>query len=119
VSWPLVDVRVGNNNEIGHGRASCSSQNTWMAPASSAVVTPGQLLKDYLAFPLLSGIAALTTLLGKLIANLTRNVWSHAVIFCGHFPDGTLSFTEDQVDDETRGHFYVRQLLGSATRTTR
>jgi linoleoyl-CoA desaturase len=74
----------------------------------------GQLLKDYVAFPLLSGIAAPTTLLGNLVANVTRNVWSHAVIFCGHFPDGAHSFTEDQLEDETRGHFYVRQLLGSA-----
>ena len=74
----------------------------------------GQLIKDYVAFPLLSGLAAPTTLAGNLVANLTRNVWSHAVIFCGHFPDGTHSFTEDQLEDETRGHFYVRQLLGSA-----
>ena len=74
----------------------------------------GQLVKDYVAFPLLSGLAAPTTLLGNLVANLTRNVWSHAVIFCGHFPDGTHAFTADQLDDETPGHTYVRQLLGSA-----
>ncbi|GAA1254516.1 acyl-CoA desaturase [Pseudonocardia aurantiaca] len=74
----------------------------------------GQLIKDYVAFPLLSGLAAPTTLAGNLVANVTRNVWSHAVIFCGHFPDGTHSFTEDQLENETRGHFYVRQLLGSA-----
>jgi fatty acid desaturase len=74
----------------------------------------GQLLKDYVAFPLLSGLAAPTTLLGNLIANLTRNVWSHAVIFCGHFPAGAETFTEDQLDGETRGQWYVRQLLGSA-----
>jgi NADPH-dependent stearoyl-CoA 9-desaturase len=74
----------------------------------------GQLLKDYVAFPLLSGLAAPTALLGNLVANLTRNVWSHAVIFCGHFPAGAQTFTEDQLDGETRGQWYVRQLLGSA-----
>lgn len=74
----------------------------------------GQLLKDYVAFPLLSGVAAPTTLLGNLVANLTRNVWSNAVIFCGHFPTGAETFTEDQLDGETRGQWYVRQLLGSA-----
>jgi linoleoyl-CoA desaturase len=74
----------------------------------------GQLVKDYVAFPLLSGLAAPTALLGGLVANLTRNVWSHAVIFCGHFPAGAQSFTEDQLDGETRGRWYVRQLLGSA-----
>jgi fatty acid desaturase len=74
----------------------------------------GQLLKDYVAFPLLSGLAAPTTLLGNLVANVTRNVWAHAVIFCGHFPAGAETFTEDQLDGETRGQWYVRQLLGSA-----
>ncbi|MDT7671649.1 MAG: NADPH-dependent stearoyl-CoA 9-desaturase [Pseudonocardiales bacterium] len=74
----------------------------------------GQLVKDYLAFPLLSGLAAPTTLLGNLVANVTRNVWSHAVIFCGHFPSGAETFTEDQLEGETRGQWYLRQLLGSS-----
>jgi linoleoyl-CoA desaturase len=74
----------------------------------------GQLLKDYVAFPLLSGLAGPTTLLGNLVANSTRNVWSNAVIFCGHFPAGAETFTEDQLVGETRGRWYVRQLLGSA-----
>jgi linoleoyl-CoA desaturase len=73
-----------------------------------------QLVKDYVAFPLLSGLAAPTTLLANLTANVTRNVWSHAVIFCGHFPAGAETFTEDQLEGETRGRWYVRQLLGSA-----
>ena len=74
----------------------------------------GQVLKDYLAFPLLSGLAAPTTLLGNLAANLTRNVWAHAVIFCGHFPAGAETFPEDFLEGETRGEWYLRQLLGSA-----
>jgi linoleoyl-CoA desaturase len=73
-----------------------------------------QLFKDYVAFPLLSGLAAPTTLLANLVANATRNVWSHAVIFCGHFPADAETFTEDQLEGETRGRWYVRQLLGSA-----
>ena len=43
-----------------------------------------------------------------------RNVWSHAVIFCGHFPDGTETFDEERLDGETKGQWYVRQMLGSA-----
>jgi linoleoyl-CoA desaturase len=73
-----------------------------------------QLLKDYVLFPLLSGPFFATTLLGNAAANLIRNVWSFAVIFCGHFPDGTVVFEEAAVRDETRGGWYVRQLLGSA-----
>jgi fatty acid desaturase len=73
-----------------------------------------QATKDYLAFPLLAGPAFLPVLLANLTANLTRNVWSHTVIFCGHFPDGAHVFTEEQLDGESRGQWYLRQLLGSS-----
>jgi linoleoyl-CoA desaturase len=73
-----------------------------------------QFTKDYLVFPALAGPFFLPVLAGNLTANLVRNVWSHAVIFCGHFPDGTVQFTEDQLDGETRGQWYLRQMLGSA-----
>ncbi|MGC9671437.1 fatty acid desaturase family protein [Planosporangium sp. 12N6] len=76
-----------------------------------------QVFKDYVAFPLLAGPSALPTLLGNITANTARNVWSHTVIFCGHFPDGAEVFTEDQLDGESRGEWYVRQLLGSANIT--
>ena len=73
-----------------------------------------QFLKDYVAFPALAGPFFAPVLLGNLTANLVRNVWSHAVIFCGHFPAGAVQFSEEQLDGETRGEWYVRQLLGSA-----
>jgi fatty acid desaturase len=47
-------------------------------------------------------------------ANVIRNVWSYAIIFCGHFPDQTYTFTEEDVAEETRGGWYVRQLTGAA-----
>jgi linoleoyl-CoA desaturase len=47
-------------------------------------------------------------------ANVVRNVWSYAIIFCGHFPDQTHTFSEEEVADETRGGWYVRQLVGAA-----
>ena len=47
-------------------------------------------------------------------ANLMRNVWSYMIIFCGHFPDGALHFTEEELEDETRAEWYLRQMLGSA-----
>src|SRR5512142_3144494 len=73
-----------------------------------------QVAKDYLLFPLLSGPSALPTLAANVTANLTRNVWAHMIIFCGHFPEDTDMFTEEQIEGETRGEWYVRQLLGSA-----
>ena len=113
-----------------------------------------QIVKDYVAWPLLSGLAtagvelALETVadrrapgrrrrqgglagnlrrsLGKgakayrntaaanATANVARNVWAYAIIFCGHFPDQTYTFSEAEVEDEAPGGWYVRQLSGSA-----
>ena len=76
-----------------------------------------QLAKDYVLFPLLSGPGFLHTAAANLTANVVRNVWSHAVIFCGHFPDGTETFEEERLEGETKGQWYVRQMLGSANLT--
>jgi linoleoyl-CoA desaturase len=99
-----------------------------------------QVAKDYLTFPALSagittGVTALArrargesldglrdvarssftaTAKANATANVVRNVWSYAIIFCGHFPDQTYTFGEDEVSVESRGGFYVRQLLGAA-----
>jgi NADPH-dependent stearoyl-CoA 9-desaturase len=102
-----------------------------------------QIVKDYIAFPLLSAaIAALVperprssaaprgssaadrgsaaarsfkaTLAANFTANIVRNVWAYSIIFCGHFPDQTYTFSQAEVENETRGGWYVRQLLGSA-----
>lgn len=43
-----------------------------------------------------------------------RNVWSHSIIFCGHFPDQTYTFSQSEVEGESRDGWYVRQLLGAA-----
>ena len=76
-----------------------------------------QVLKDYVAFPLLAGPGAPFVLTGNLTANLARNIWSFMIIFCGHFPDGTHEFSEEEAANETRGGWYVRQMLGSANLT--
>jgi linoleoyl-CoA desaturase len=47
-------------------------------------------------------------------SNIVRNVWAHAIIFCGHFPDQTYTFSQEETKDETRGARYVRQLIGAA-----
>jgi fatty acid desaturase len=55
-----------------------------------------------------------STLKANFTANVVRNVWAYGIIFCGHFPDQTYTFSQEETDDETRGGFYVRQLLGAA-----
>ena len=73
-----------------------------------------QMTKDYLLHPLLSGPSALTTLTANMTANLVRNLWTHSVIMCGHFPEGVETFERRSIDGETRGEWYLRQMLGSA-----
>ena len=74
-----------------------------------------QIVKDYIAFPLLSGRSGFKrTFWANFTANIVRNLWSHAIIFCGHFPDQTYTFSQQETEDESRGARYVRQLIGAA-----
>jgi NADPH-dependent stearoyl-CoA 9-desaturase len=77
-----------------------------------------QIIKDYVAFPLLTslspGATYRSTLTANAIANVIRNIWANAVIFCGHFPDGAEKFTKTDMIGETQGQWYLRQMLGSA-----
>ena len=95
-----------------------------------------QVVKDYIAWPAISGLAAGAAdyLVGRdskravergretfrraatanATANVVRNLWSHAIIFCGHFPDQTYTFSQAEAEDESRGAWYVRQLVGAA-----
>ncbi len=73
-----------------------------------------QLFKDYVFFPAIALGNAPRVFAGNLAANLIRNVWTNVIIFCGHFPEGTQVYTQQEVEGETRGDWYVRQMLGSA-----
>jgi len=73
-----------------------------------------QATRDYVLHPLLSGPSALTTLGANATANLIRNLWTHSVIMCGHFPEGVETFEKTSIEGETRGEWYLRQMLGSA-----
>lgn len=90
-----------------------------------------QVTKDYIAFPALAAITgfifpgksdrkrsamrrAQRAAQGALAANLIRNVWAYAVIFCGHFPDDVETFTKRTLEEESKAEWYLRQMLGSA-----
>ena len=77
-----------------------------------------QVTKDYLAFPALTALSPKasfgSTVKANLMANVLRNLWTNAVIFCGHFPDGAEKFTFTDMAGEGRGQWYLRQMLGSA-----
>lgn len=77
-----------------------------------------QVGKDYVALPAIAAIVsgrrgAISTLSGNMTANIVRNLWTWAVIFCGHFTEQAHIYT--QLDaDESKGDWYVRQILGSS-----
>ena len=85
-----------------------------------------QLAKDYLVFPALTALSPgntgragfVSTVKANAVANLIRNLWTNAVIFCGHFPDGAEKFTMADIEGESfsepQGQWYLRQMLGSA-----
>ncbi|MDT5219071.1 MAG: NADPH-dependent stearoyl-CoA 9-desaturase [Mycobacterium sp.] len=77
-----------------------------------------QVFKDYVAFPALTSLSSAatykSTLKANALANVIRNVWANAVIFCGHFPDGAEKFGKTDMIGETKGEWYLRQMLGSA-----
>jgi linoleoyl-CoA desaturase len=73
-----------------------------------------QATRDYVVHPVLSGPSFLSTLGANLTANLVRNLWTHSVIMCGHFPEGVETFEKTSIDGETRGDWYLRQMLGAA-----
>jgi linoleoyl-CoA desaturase len=76
-----------------------------------------QFAKDYIVYPALSGPNWQSTMSANVTANLMRNLWSYMIIFCGHFPDGAVHFTEEEIEDETRAEWYLRQILGAANFT--
>jgi NADPH-dependent stearoyl-CoA 9-desaturase len=73
-----------------------------------------QILKDYIVYPALAGRQWKTVLAANATSNIIRNLWAYMIIFCGHFPDGALHFTEEEIEDETRSEWYLRQILGAA-----
>jgi len=81
-----------------------------------------QVFKDYVIYPglalalvpVMGWSAPLWVLGANFVANLVRNIWTFLIIFCGHFPAGAETFPEEAAQNETRGQWYLRQLLGSA-----
>jgi len=55
-----------------------------------------------------------STVSADFTANVVRNTWAYAIIFCGHFPDQTFTFSPEETEEESRGARHVRQLIGAA-----
>lgn len=75
-----------------------------------------QLFKDYAFFPALAipTGTALPVMAGNFIANGIRNFWTYMVIFCGHFTEDVEVFPKSVIENESKGHWYMRQIRGSS-----
>ena len=99
-------------------KAGTDSETTVLQVREFSAKAGRQVLKDYVAFPALTSLSPAatykSTLKANAVANVIRNIWANAVIFCGHFPDGAEKFTKTDMIGETKGQWYLRQMLGSA-----
>jgi fatty acid desaturase len=113
IAFPLLSAAFAGAIQAATSRAGTSPQDadpTVTSPqlkvAGRAATAPG--------IGSAAGRAYKSTLAADFTANIVRNVWAYSIIFCGHFPDQTYTFSQAEVAEETRGGWYVRQLLGSA-----
>ena len=94
------------------GKTSKAKMREMFRPAGKKMLR--QIVKDYVVFPLLAGPFFLPVLLGNVVANVLRNLWTYTIIFCGHFTADAETFPKESIRNESRGHWYVRQLRGSS-----
>jgi NADPH-dependent stearoyl-CoA 9-desaturase len=101
--------------EVGKYLAGRKDKDRFWAEARVVLAKiRSQATRDYVIHPLLSGPSFVPTVLANATANLVRNVWTHSVIMCGHFPEGVETFSKTSIEGESRGEWYLRQMLGSA-----
>jgi NADPH-dependent stearoyl-CoA 9-desaturase len=105
----IQDLKLGR---FFKGRMSFSELRTRAAPFLQK--SSRQLFKDYLLFPVIAFFNWPRVLLGNLVANLIRNVWTNVIIFCGHFTEDAQTFSKAEVENESRGAWYLRQMQGSS-----
>lgn len=105
----IQDLEIGKYLQ---GKMSKSEFERRWQPVKQKITR--QLFRDYVFFPVIAGPAFLPVFLGNLAANGLRNVWTFSIIFCGHFTEDAEVFPKSVVKDESRGHWYYRQIRGSS-----
>ena len=112
IAFPLLSAGVATAAQVGVRKLVESRR-----PRSQKLADrlPGKLRRKP-APPTAAELALDTfrkTFWADFTANIIRNVWSNAIIFCGHFPDQAYVFKKEDYENESRGARYVRQLLGA------
>jgi fatty acid desaturase len=115
VAWPLLSglIGVGVDTAIAaSGRNSKKSRRQKLKAKLSR--DPKQNIIQELIARKSFREPFKATVKANFTANIVRNLWSHAIIFCGHFPDQTYTFSQKETAEETQGQKYIRQLIGAA-----
>jgi linoleoyl-CoA desaturase len=122
VAWPLLsglamaafDVARGAR-ELGTAKPRGKVGRVRSRLARLRTSQRRRVLDDAVTLGASSGLEGYrTTFWADVTANIVRNLWTHSIIFCGHFPDQTYTFGQKETQDEARGGWYVRQLVGAA-----
>lgn len=103
----LYDLELDN---VANGTKSFAKLGEDLKPFVAKVIR--QSAKDHVFFPVLAGPSFLPVLTGNIAANTIRDLWTFGIIFCGHFTEDAEMFA-DNIENETRGEWYLRQLRGS------
>src|SRR5947209_11632777 len=122
IAWPLISglVMTGIETAIigARARADKGSSDPRKKARRLFLRARGQARQEHLLAQLIARRSFREpfrrTLTANVAANIIRNLWSYAIIFCGHFPDQTYTFTQEETENETKGGWYVRQLVGAA-----
>ncbi|MBY6414888.1 fatty acid desaturase [Rhodococcus sp. BP-252] len=117
VGWPVISAGAFALAQLASGgRLRESKKSRLAARLRNSSTSSGVSKLASLLDKRFSGVEStfLSTLTADFTANIIRNVWAHGIIFCGHFPDQAYTFSQKEVENETRGGWYVRQLVGAA-----
>ncbi len=117
IAFPLLSAALAGTVQAAKGRRAISragARPRGTDPVAGSQVKATSQATAAREIGAVAGRTYKSTLTADFTANIVRNVWAYSIIFCGHFPDQTYTFSQSEVAEETRGGWYVRQLLGSA-----
>ncbi len=105
----IQELRLG---QLFQGKKTLNQLKSEFDPVKKKMIR--LMLRDYILLPLIAGPMALHVLLGNIVANGLRNIWTFSVIFCGHFTRDVRIFPKSVLAHETKGQWYIRQILSSS-----
>jgi linoleoyl-CoA desaturase len=116
IAWPLLSAAIATGTEYALDRIRGRSKRDRARAAAAGI---GNRIRRRRAPDVRARYGESfirnykATLVADATANVVRNIWAYAIIFCGHFPDQAYVFTPDETENESTGARYVRQLIGA------